>query len=90
MAKLPSMAYTELDDARLIASWDIQRGRWVVLRNGGTGRGLRIAFSSPSEPDAREQFDRLRKRMRQGSLLLLGPDAALHDYASEPMAKRRW
>jgi hypothetical protein len=90
MRMLPVSTEAELDNARSIASYDMQRGRWVVLRNGGTGRGLRVAFSSPSEPDAREQFDRLRKQMRQGSLLLLGPDSALHDYASEPMARRRW
>lgn len=90
MRSIKSTADIELADARLVASRDIQSGRWCVLRNGGTGRGLRILFCSPSELDAREKFEKARTSMRQGSLLLLGPDAALHDYASEPMARRRW
>lgn len=87
---LPCTADRELAEARLICGREISSGRWCVLRNGGSGRGLRVMFCSLSELDAREQFDKVRRRMRQGSVLLLGPDAALHGYASEPMARRRW
>lgn len=90
MGGFPSTAYEELDDARLIANREIEAGRWCVLRNGGAGRGLRVAFSSPHESIARAWFLKRHREMRQGSLLLVGPDAELHEYVSAPMVRRRW
>lgn len=80
----------ELAFARSISAELLARGYWCVLRDGGTGRGLRLMSHTRDEQHARKLFERHRRTMRQGSLLLLRPDGALADYASEPMCRRRW
>ncbi|GIU74791.1 MAG: hypothetical protein KatS3mg004_1878 [Bryobacteraceae bacterium] len=85
---VPPSADHELAAARSIAAEPLARGHWCLIRDGG--RGMRVMSHTRDEQHARKLFDRHCRRMRQGSLLLLRPDGALADYASEPMCRRRW
>lgn len=67
-----------------------RHGMWCVLRDGGVSRGMRVAYASQSEESARRSYERIVQQMRQGCVLLLDPDGYLHEYASEPMCRRRW
>lgn len=67
-----------------------ERGLWCVLRDGGSARGMRVAYASQSEASARRRYERIAQEMRQGCVLLLDPAGNLHEYASEPMCRRRW
>lgn len=67
-------------------------GVWFVFRRGSPGRPIHVVRSGMSTTiaPARERFERIRLKMRQGSLYLVDPEGKIIDHQTEPMVRTRW
>lgn len=63
---------------------------WLVFRRGMPKSPIRVDKHTYDEKKAREHFDKLVEKMRQGCVGLVNPQQEIVDYASAPMVRTRW
>ena len=82
------MTQAEIDQKEA-ATFDT-KGLFVVLRRGRPSAKLRKLTVTLTFTEARLRFFKAAEMMRQGSVILIGPDNQILEYDCAPMVRTRW